>query len=226
MYTSKPSFRNNKTSSDEAYSSFNYFKGRKPNSSRVFRFSDRELKHLGISLLLIMIMPFTIFRYIYLNLQILFFTMIIFATAFLFHELAHKFSAQRLGYLAEFRLNMFGLLITLTSFISPFKIVAPGAVVILGLMNTKDYGKISISGPLSNIFQAIIYLGIALLSSNPMIETLARLGMTINSSLSLFNLIPFGLFDGRKIMKWNRTIWLITVIISGSLFFFSSAAYL
>jgi Zn-dependent protease len=167
-------------------------------------------------------MPFTIFRYIYLNLQILVFTMIIFAAAFLFHELAHKFSAQRLGYLAEFRLNMFGVFLTLMSFFSPFKIVAPGAVVIIGLMNKEDYGLISISGPASNIFQAIVFLVIALLNSNPMITMLAKLGMTINSSLSLFNLIPFGLFDGRKILNWNWKIWLIAVLISGFLFFFAS----
>jgi len=50
---------------------------------------------------------------------------------------------------------------------------------------------------------------------------LGFLGMAINSGLALFNLIPFGVFDGMKIFKWNWRIWLATVIVSGAIFLYT-----
>jgi len=43
-------------------------------------------------------------------------------------------------------------------------------------------------------------------------------GVTVNSSLALFNLIPFGVFDGAKVLRWNWKIWLAAAIASGLLF--------
>jgi Zn-dependent protease len=142
----------------------------------------------------------------------------IFAAAFLLHELAHKFSAQRLGYWAEFRLNSLGLMITLMSFISPLKLVAPGAVMIAGMMYGDDYGKISLSGPVTNIIQALFFLIAGLLSQSASVKALSYLGVIINSSLAVFNLLPFGMFDGAKIMRWDWRIWLVTMGIAGLLY--------
>lgn len=204
--------------------SYDYFYGpsrRKMTISNLF--SDTELKHLGISLLIIVAIPLT-----WLGSQILsrpnvaFGAVGIFAAAFLLHELAHKFSAQRLGYWAEFRLNTLGLLITILSFFSPFKLVAPGAVVIAGLMYGDDYGKIALSGPASNLVQAAIYLTIRLLSSSSLVRFLAYVGVYINSSLALFNLIPFGIFDGIKVFRWDWRAWLAATVTAGLLFIYSS----
>ncbi len=146
----------------------------------------------------------------------------IYAAAFLLHELAHKFSAQRLGYWAEFRLNMVGVMITLMSFLSPLKVVAPGAVVISGLMFGDDYGKISLAGPLTNIAQAILYLAIHYTSANHVVSLLTIAGVTVNSSLALFNLIPFGVFDGAKVLRWNWRLWLGAVAAAGLLFLYAA----
>lgn len=146
----------------------------------------------------------------------------IYAAAFLLHELAHKFSAQRLGYWAEFRLNMVGVMITLMSFLGPLKVVAPGAVVISGLMFGDDYGKVSLAGPLTNIAQAILYLAIHYTSANYIVGLLAIAGVTVNSSLALFNLIPFGIFDGAKILRWNWRFWLSAVVAAGLLFLYAT----
>jgi Zn-dependent protease len=32
-------------------------------------------------------------------------------------------------------------------------------------------------------------------------------GAAINAFLALFNLIPFSIFDGRKVYTWNRVYW-------------------
>jgi Zn-dependent protease len=34
----------------------------------------------------------------------------------------------------------------------------------------------------------------------------------INSILAVFNLIPFGIFDGAKVLRWNPIIWGITFV--------------
>ncbi|RLI09611.1 hypothetical protein DRO42_03850 [Candidatus Bathyarchaeota archaeon] len=190
---------------------------------RPFRFSDRELRHLAVSLLLISAIPLTwLWRYLHRTPLVVLGAVGIFAAAFLLHELAHKFSAQRLGYWAEFRLNMIGVLITLWSFFSPLKVVAPGAVVIAGLMYGDDYGKIALAGPLTNIAQALLYLVAGFASTSRLIGLLASVGVTVNSSLALFNLIPFGIFDGAKVFRWDWRIWLAAVAAAGTMFLYAA----
>jgi Zn-dependent protease len=195
---------------------------RRPAFAGLFRFSDVEIRHLAVGLLLISTIPLTLMSGDLFRRPIVVLGAVgIFAAAFLLHELAHKFSAQQLGYWAEFRLNMFGVLITLMSFFSNFKVVAPGAVVISGLMFGEDYGKISLAGPLTNIIQAFLYLFVGFTSANHLVGFLADAGVTVNSSLALFNLIPFGVFDGAKILRWDWRVWLAAVATSGLLFFYA-----
>jgi hypothetical protein len=109
-------------------------------------FSRKELRDLAIGLAVILLIP--IFRVWSIlpkfPLEIIGF-LITLVLAFMLHELAHKFAAQRLGMWAEFRLSMIGLMLTFLSFvlletsIFPLMIVTPGAVVIAGLMNMKEW---------------------------------------------------------------------------------------
>ena len=38
-------------------------------------------------------------------------------------------------------------------------------------------------------------------------------GFQINAWLGLFNLIPFAPFDGAKVWAWNKTIYLVMVLV-------------
>jgi Zn-dependent protease len=216
-----PNWRNRSTGPARDYL---YHVPRNRSSIRnLFRFSEKEIQHLGISLIIIAALPLMsfggiIFRYPLVAVG----AVVIFALAFLLHELAHKFMAQRLGFWAEYRLNTWGLMITLFSFFSPFKLVAPGAVMIAGLMYGDDYGKISLSGPVTNIAQALVFLILWRMSPSEIIAYLAQLGVIINSSLALFNLLPFGVFDGVKIMRWDWRAWLITTATAAALYFYVS----
>jgi len=42
--------------------------------------------------------------------------------------------------------------------------------------------------------------------------------VNINASLALFNLLPFGIFDGAKIIKWNKYTWGAAVLAAGILY--------
>jgi len=80
------------------------------------------------------------------------------------------------------------------------------------------YGKISIAGPATNIGLGILFFIASLVSGNGTVGALAFVGMNINASLALFNLIPFGVFDGAKIIKWNKYVWGAAVLAAGILY--------
>lgn len=129
---------------------------------------------------------------------------VVFTFSFLIHELAHKMAAQRYGLWAEFRLTMFGALITLISIISPFKIISPGAVMIGGAADKRTIGRTSIAGPLTNISLALVFLPFTEVLSGSIVPILC---FAINSFIALFNLIPFGVLDGFKVFFWSKTVW-------------------
>jgi Zn-dependent protease len=128
------------------------------------------------------------------------------AASFFLHEFAHKIAAQRTGLWAEFRLTLMGTMLTLISVISPFfKIISPGAVMIAGLADKKSIGKISIAGPTTNItISAILFL---IAFTIPEYMPMLLLVAAFNAWIALFNLIPFGIFDGFKIFLWDKKIW-------------------
>jgi Zn-dependent protease len=180
---------------------FNYTAPRRARTLGLF--GRNELRDLAIGLGVIILVLFSSTWGLLLQQSPVFLigALLIYGLAFIIHELSHKFIAQRLGYWAEFRINQQGLLLTLLSLISPIKIIAPGAVMIGNIANWDHYGKVSIAGPASNIGLGLIYFIIALATGNLMINRLALLGMNINASLALFNSIPFGVFDGAKIIN-------------------------
>ena len=142
---------------------------------------------------------------------------------FVLHELAHKFVAMRYGFFAEFRMWIEGLIFALfTAFALGFVFVAPGAVYIHGNQISKEEnGKISIAGPLVNIALALIFLCLfPFIPQNPTdifgfeFQVIVTYGFIINSILAVFNLIPIGIFDGAKILRWNPIIWGITFVVA------------
>lgn len=129
---------------------------------------------------------------------------------FLLHELGHKVVAQKYGCAAEFRsFDQMLLLAVLVSFLG-FIFAAPGAVMIGGRRVDRDKnGKISVAGPLINYVIAGIFLLLNLVWSSSVFVY----GAEINVWLGLFNLIPLGPFDGRKIFDWNKIVWGIMLVV-------------
>ena len=138
---------------------------------------------------------------------------------FLFHELMHKFIAQKYGLWAEFHASYHMLFLAILFSFFGFIIAAPGAVIIKGPVTREKNGKISLAGPLTNIVLAIIFIiPLLLLRPEGVLEMFLGFGLTINSLLALFNLIPVIPFDGRKIYSWNKPIYFISVIFALLLF--------
>ena len=144
-------------------------------------------------------------------------------TAFLLHELGHKITAQKYGCFAEFRsFDKMLILAVLMSFFG-FVFAAPGAVMISGPVGIKRNGKISAAGPGVNLALAFAFLWFLLIKPGGMLTIIAFYGFFINSWLALFNMLPFGNFDGAKVLRWNKTVYGVMVAIAIGLMFFGNA---
>jgi Zn-dependent protease len=188
------------------------------------RFSQTEIRDLikswiAISLAFAIVMNG-------LDISINFVFAIIFAAitvgiGFIAHELGHKFLAQKYNCWAEFRSNDQMLFLAILFSFFGFIFAAPGAVVIQGHISKDKYGKISAMGPLMSFSIAIIFGLIGMIAINPIIKSIALYGYSINTWLGVFNLIPFGFFDGRKILYWNKFAYIGLVVLGIGLMFFT-----
>jgi Zn-dependent protease len=182
-------------------------------------FSPKELKHLVLGTLLVIGISLS-FGFGALGQEdwavVLSALAIVITLSFFTHEIAHKFTAQRRGLWAEFRLTVWGAVLTCISIFLPFKIISPGAVMISGPASMDEIGKISIAGPVTNLVLSIVFFGAV-----PFVPVayswIFAVGAFFNAYIALFNLIPLGILDGFKIFHWNKMVWALAFAISVTL---------
>ncbi|MCI4337062.1 MAG: metalloprotease [Thermoplasmata archaeon] len=138
-------------------------------------------------------------------------------TGFIAHEMAHKISAQRYGFWAEFRMSPVGLVVSLATAFAGFLFAAPGATVVGGMGDVREWGRTSLAGPLLNLAEGAVFFAAAvgswtLVHSNPLWSVLLLLAF-INGWFAAFNLIPVGPLDGRKVLRWSRPVWATSFVI-------------
>lgn len=154
-----------------------------------------------------------------LFLYYLFISAIAVGSGFIVHELSHKFVAQRYGLRAHFQSYDKLLLVSVILSFLGVIFIAPGAVVIQGGHDRIRAGRSSAAGPFSNFVLGILFL--LLFFSIPWIGF--RIGAHVNAFLGLFNLIPFFIFDGKKVYNWNKKNYFLLLAMGFSLLFASFA---
>jgi len=146
---------------------------------------------------------------------------------FILHEMAHKFTAIRYGYWAEFRKDNSMLLVAvaLASLVG-FVFAAPGATVIYS--NTADgrgltreqNGKISAAGPVINLLLCIPFAALAVVGVNilpnggNLLSVIGIFGVQINAMIASFNMLPISILDGRKVLSWNIPVFALLILAS------------
>jgi Zn-dependent protease len=147
------------------------------------------------------------------------------ATGFILHEMGHKYVAIRRGYLAHFRLWIWGLVLTISIVtLSGGGLVfgAPGAVYIApaaaqfygydsgrGTIDPEEDNMIiSAAGPGINLTFAIGFLVMLFLVPTGFLSTVADFGLLLNVGLGSFNMLPVSLLDGAKIFRKSIPIGL------------------
>ena len=169
-------------------------------------------------------------------------SLIIVGLSFVLHELAHKYSAIHYGYWAEFRKSNPMLVISLClAVLLGVVFAAPGATLINTAgrqMTKKENGIISILGPITNlillvIFAALMAIGISLggnlgIISNPGLisftgaDFLIYLGLSgwlVNAMLAFFNMLPVGILDGKKVLRWNPIAFILVIAAAAFLLY-------
>ncbi len=161
--------------------------------------------------------------------EIFLLTLLVIGTGFLGHELAHKLTAQRYGAWAEFKLWTLGAVMALVFAAIPpgnFVFAAPGAVYVAskstylgGDLDRRASGLISLVGPLVNVaFAGIFGLGWLVTSASGLGDLVVgpfhflQYAVLINLWLGSFNMIPYLILDGQKVLTWDRWIWALVAI--------------
>lgn len=154
---------------------------------------------------------------------------------FILHEMAHKFTAIRYGFWAEFHKDNSMLLVAVAmAALVGFVFAAPGATVIYtnpsegrGLSREQN-GKISAAGPVTNLllcgaFAAILFAagGIAAAQTGSLVAEIGIAGIQINAMIATFNLIPLSILDGTKVWAWNKPVFLFLILVSFAILYLS-----
>ena len=126
---------------------------------------------------------------------------------FVAHELAHKLLAVKYGCEAEFKANDAMLYAAVLMSFLGLIIAAPGAVRIRGALSKKQHGRIAAAGPAASLAVALLFLPLYLFGSK-----VGLYGAGINSLLAAFNLLPVPGFDGRQVLKWNKTVYGVLLV--------------
>jgi len=152
-------------------------------------------------------------------------------TGFVAHEMAHKVVAQRLGFWAEFRMSVFGLVLSIFTALFGFLFAAPGATMVGGMssVNRRDWGETSIAGPLTNFGFAVVFYvaSIAVFRTVPWAVGPLLFLAVINMLFAGFNLLPIGPLDGAKVLRWSVGVWVavfLLVIAFGVVCYLASSA--
>ncbi|HVN73672.1 MAG TPA: site-2 protease family protein [Methanoregula sp.] len=145
---------------------------------------------------------------------------------FILHEMAHKFTAIRYGFWAEFRKNNVMLLIAilLAAFVG-FVFAAPGATVIYTnpaegrSISREQNGIISVAGPLVNLVLCIPFAGLYLIGGGlvhaaTLLATVGLIGIQVNAMIATFNMLPVSILDGRKVAQWNIGAFLVIFVVA------------
>jgi Zn-dependent protease len=144
---------------------------------------------------------------------------------FILHEMAHKFTAIKFGFWAEFRKdNMMLLVAVALASLVGFVFAAPGATMIYNNsvdgrgISREENGKISAAGPITNLvlcipFAGMLLYGLSMSGSTMNLFTLVgMIGLQVNAMIAAFNMLPISVLDGRKVFAWNKGVFVVLIV--------------
>jgi Zn-dependent protease len=137
---------------------------------------------------------------------------------FILHEMAHKFTAIKYGFWAEFRKdNMMLVVAVALAALVGVVFAAPGATVIYDIngrgISREQNGKISVAGPIVNLVLCIPFAALLIYGGTGSIVTMiGMIGFQVNAMIATFNMLPVSVLDGKKVFAWNKAVFAIMIL--------------
>ena len=142
---------------------------------------------------------------------------------FIFHEMAHKFTAIQYGFWAEFRKDNIMLVVAVAlAALVGVVFAAPGATVIYDTtgrgISREQNGKISVAGPVVNLLLCIPFAGLLFYGGEGMsitgnfVTMIGMIGFQVNAMIAAFNMLPVSVLDGKKVLAWNKVVFIVVII--------------
>jgi Zn-dependent protease len=141
---------------------------------------------------------------------------------FILHEMAHKFTALKYGFWAEFRKDNIMLVVAVAlAALVGVVFAAPGATVIYDVngrgISREQNGRISVAGPLVNLllcipFTALLVLGGSISATGNLVTMTGMIGLQVNAMIAAFNMLPISVLDGRKVLAWNAGVFILMIL--------------
>jgi Zn-dependent protease len=142
---------------------------------------------------------------------------------FILHEMAHKFTAIQYGFWAEFRKDNIMLVVAVAlAALVGVVFAAPGATIIYDTtgrgISREQNGKISAAGPVVNLLLCIpfavllIYGGGGMSLTGNIATMIGMIGFQVNAMIAAFNMLPVSVLDGKKVLVWNKVVFVILII--------------
>jgi Zn-dependent protease len=137
---------------------------------------------------------------------------------FILHEMAHKFTAIKYGFWAEFRKdNMMLVVAVALAALVGVVFAAPGATVIYDTngrgISREQNGKISVAGPIVNLVLCIPFAALLIYGGTGNIVTMiGMIGFQVNAMIAAFNMLPVSILDGKKVFAWNKAVFVVIIL--------------
>jgi Zn-dependent protease len=136
--------------------------------------------------------------------------------------MAHKFTAIKYGFWAEFRKDNIMLVVAVAlAALVGVVFAAPGATIIYDTtgrgISREQNGKISAAGPVVNLLLCIPFAGLLIYSGsgqslNENLIMMGMIGLQVNAMIAAFNMLPVSVLDGKKVFAWNKGVFLVLII--------------
>ncbi|MBO3798620.1 MAG: GNAT family N-acetyltransferase [Thermoproteota archaeon] len=144
------------------------------------------------------------------------------AISLLAHELSQRLVASRLGLETTFKAWGSGILFSWLLALLGITFIAYGSTYVKQLDWWYDpkkdkTGIIFAVGPVTSLLLGFAFKGISIIMVNNLLAVVATVGYATNLIIVILNLIPVQsaggfVWDGKKIFRWSKTVWIMLVI--------------
>lgn len=185
-------------------------------------FTDKELREMLISIIVMTVALYSAMRYqeggilIILRASERIYVLSAFlaaTTAFFFSLFAEKYIAQKLGYFVEYTYSLLGLTFAFISGVFLGLLLAlPGRTILHGGfgISQKNMGYIFGAGIATNLILSILFLAgyiVGIITINPILVILSDMPFWINMVLAFFTLLPIRSLPGYSVMNGSKVLY-------------------